>query len=204
MSAALAKTSSGKDGSVFPAAMIIIESGSIYSACLIILLSLYLSGSFAQYILLDAVTQMIGIVFSLIIVRVGLGLSTDAVEYASGEVLSTFAAGQGRRSNKSGAHARNPMHRNNPRPPRPVFTLSGFTTTKGSMTDTTNSSSEFSESTFDPTAKYQPFEGEGKIPEDNEDLESGRSHDGPLDLEEDMTYAENHEMHNRVSYKCTI
>ncbi len=36
--------------------VVIIESGSIYSACLVILLSLYLSGSFAQYILLDAVS----------------------------------------------------------------------------------------------------------------------------------------------------
>lgn len=44
---------------VLPAAIVIIESGAIYSACLIILLSLYVSGSFAQYIVLDAVTQVI-------------------------------------------------------------------------------------------------------------------------------------------------
>ena len=75
--------------------MIIIESGMIYSACLIILLSLYLSGSFAQYIVLDGVTQVIGIVFSLIIVRVGLGLSTDAVTYTSQVRMSTFAAQAG-------------------------------------------------------------------------------------------------------------
>ena len=42
--------------SVLPAMVVIIESGSIYSVCLVILLSLYLSGSFAQYILLDAVS----------------------------------------------------------------------------------------------------------------------------------------------------
>ncbi|KAI0047512.1 hypothetical protein FA95DRAFT_1559059 [Auriscalpium vulgare] len=58
--------------SIMPAAMVVIESGAIYSACLIILIALYLSGSFAQYILLDA-----GIVFSLIIVRVGLGLTSE-------------------------------------------------------------------------------------------------------------------------------
>ncbi|KAF9033783.1 hypothetical protein BDP27DRAFT_1435868 [Rhodocollybia butyracea] len=63
--------------SLIPAAVVIIESGAIYSACLIILLTLYLSGSFAQSISLDAVPHVIGIVFSLIIVRVGLGLSTD-------------------------------------------------------------------------------------------------------------------------------
>lgn len=203
MSAALANTSTK---SVFPAAMIIIESGSIYSACLIILLSLYLSGSFAQYIMLDAVTQMIGIVFSLIIVRVGLGLSTDAVEYASGEVLSTFAAGKdrGHRSNGSSAYVRSPMRRNNSRPPRPVFTLSSFAATKDSMTDTTVSSSDITDSDFDPTKKYQPFDGEGKIPEDTEDLESGRSHGDPIDIGEDMTYAENLEMHKRIRVTQTV
>lgn len=41
---------------ILPAMVIIIESGSIYSACLVILLSLYLLGSYAQYIVLDAVS----------------------------------------------------------------------------------------------------------------------------------------------------
>ncbi|KAF9005456.1 hypothetical protein BDQ17DRAFT_1303828 [Cyathus striatus] len=63
--------------SLVPAAVVIIESGAIYSACLVILLSLYLSGSFAQYIVLDAVTQVIGVVFSLVIVRVALGISSE-------------------------------------------------------------------------------------------------------------------------------
>lgn len=40
-----------------PALIVVIESGAIYSACLIILLALYLSGSFAQYILLDGVSS---------------------------------------------------------------------------------------------------------------------------------------------------
>jgi hypothetical protein len=39
-----------------PTIIIIIESGAIYSACLIILLSLYVSGSYAQYIFLDGVS----------------------------------------------------------------------------------------------------------------------------------------------------
>lgn len=46
-------------GTLGPAAVVIIESGAIYSFCLILLLSLYLSGSYAQYILLDAVTQVV-------------------------------------------------------------------------------------------------------------------------------------------------
>ncbi|KAF8995240.1 hypothetical protein BDQ17DRAFT_1187017, partial [Cyathus striatus] len=58
------------------AAMVIIESGSIYSICLAILLVLYLSGNYAQYIALDTVAQIIGIVFSLVIVRVALGISS--------------------------------------------------------------------------------------------------------------------------------
>ncbi|KAH7920863.1 hypothetical protein BV22DRAFT_1020440 [Leucogyrophana mollusca] len=63
--------------SLMPTVIIIIESGAIYSACLIIMLVLFLSNSYAQYIALDAVTQIIGVVFSLIIVRVGLGISSE-------------------------------------------------------------------------------------------------------------------------------
>ncbi|KAE9384786.1 hypothetical protein BT96DRAFT_622171 [Gymnopus androsaceus JB14] len=78
--------------SLVPAAVVIIESGAIYSVCLIILLSLYLSGSFAQYIVLDAVTQVIGIVFSLIIVRVGLGLSSDQTEGETKKLTTLFSS----------------------------------------------------------------------------------------------------------------
>ncbi|KAF9477272.1 hypothetical protein BDN70DRAFT_862090 [Pholiota conissans] len=67
----------GSRRTILPAMVVIIESGAIYSACLVILLSLYLSGSFAQYIVLDAVTQVIGVVFSLVIVRVALGISSE-------------------------------------------------------------------------------------------------------------------------------
>ncbi|KAJ7078392.1 hypothetical protein C8R43DRAFT_1143408 [Mycena crocata] len=61
-----------------PAIIIIVESSAIYSACLIILLSLYLSGSYAQYIHLDGVVQIGGVVFSMLIVHVGHGLSSEA------------------------------------------------------------------------------------------------------------------------------
>lgn len=61
-------TAGGKArGGLAPAAIVIIESGAIYSACLILLLSLYLSGIYAQYILLDAVQQVVVRHVSLII-----------------------------------------------------------------------------------------------------------------------------------------
>ncbi|KAF8986819.1 hypothetical protein BDQ17DRAFT_1315280 [Cyathus striatus] len=70
--------------SLSPAAMAIIESGAIYSICLVILLALYLSGNYASYIVLDTVTQITGVVFSLVIVRVALGISSDAVTTGGG------------------------------------------------------------------------------------------------------------------------
>ncbi|KAH8108848.1 hypothetical protein DFH11DRAFT_1516216 [Phellopilus nigrolimitatus] len=167
--------------SVFPAAMIIIESGSAYSACLIILLSLYLSGSFAQYIVLDGVTQVIGVVFSLIIVRVGLGLSTDAVTYSSDAMLSTFAAaGQGsghdrQHRNSLTANVKNPLHRNYPRPPRPVTVTISQMETTGSIDQTESSFSAGSAARYyeprseDGGWKYHPFEDE--IAEDKEGSE---------------------------------
>lgn len=83
---------------------IIIESGAIYSVSLLILLVLYCLQSNAQYIAYDALSQIMGIVPTLIIVRVGLGISTqDANTYAtSGDanVLSTFEASS---SNRKGA-----------------------------------------------------------------------------------------------------
>ncbi|KAH0828879.1 hypothetical protein J3R83DRAFT_2266 [Lanmaoa asiatica] len=78
---------------VVSAAIVVIESGAIYSGCLIILLSLYLSNSFAQYLMLDAVTQIIGVVFSLIIVRVGLGLSTERTSHQANTLTWTPRSG---------------------------------------------------------------------------------------------------------------
>ncbi|KAF9477285.1 hypothetical protein BDN70DRAFT_862120 [Pholiota conissans] len=91
---------------VLPAMVLIIESGSIYSACLIILLVLYLSGSFAQYILLDAVTQVIGVVFTLVIVRVALGISTETVKTPSMNKSTTFRVSDmgGRSTDNSDAY----------------------------------------------------------------------------------------------------
>ncbi|KAF8983976.1 hypothetical protein BDQ17DRAFT_1548884 [Cyathus striatus] len=71
-----------------PAAMVIIESGSIYSVCLVILLVLYISGNYATYIALDTAAQITGVVFSLVIVRVALGISSDAVISTRGGVVA--------------------------------------------------------------------------------------------------------------------
>ncbi|KAF7310274.1 hypothetical protein MIND_00401400 [Mycena indigotica] len=89
-----------------PAIMIIVESGAIYSCALVILLALYVQGSYAQYILLDAETQIVGVVFTMIIVRVGMGLATDITTYAG----SRSGAGSGPkfRSHVSGARSGGP------------------------------------------------------------------------------------------------
>ncbi|KAI0753722.1 hypothetical protein C8Q74DRAFT_332339 [Fomes fomentarius] len=55
----------------------IVQSAAIYSAALISLLATYLAGSNAQYICLDSLQPLIGIVFTLIIIRVGLNESTS-------------------------------------------------------------------------------------------------------------------------------
>ncbi|KAH9916603.1 uncharacterized protein BXZ73DRAFT_105796 [Epithele typhae] len=55
----------------------IVQSAAIYSAALIALLATYVSGSNSQYICLDSLQPIIGITFTLIIIRVGLSESTD-------------------------------------------------------------------------------------------------------------------------------
>ncbi|KAM5534184.1 hypothetical protein V8D89_008983 [Ganoderma adspersum] len=51
----------------------IVQSAALYSAALISLLATYVAGSNAQYVCLDALQPIIGITFTLIIIRVGLG-----------------------------------------------------------------------------------------------------------------------------------
>ncbi|KII91947.1 hypothetical protein PLICRDRAFT_526546 [Plicaturopsis crispa FD-325 SS-3] len=53
----------------------VVESGAIYSAYLIIMIATYSSGSPTMFIFLNSISPIIGIVFSAVIVRVGLGLS---------------------------------------------------------------------------------------------------------------------------------
>jgi len=55
--------------------VLVIESAAIYSCWLLMELILYASGSYAHYIFLDSLANIVGFVFSLVIVRVGLGLS---------------------------------------------------------------------------------------------------------------------------------
>ncbi|KAI0753728.1 hypothetical protein C8Q74DRAFT_1306594 [Fomes fomentarius] len=55
----------------------IVQSAAIYSAALISLLATYLAGSNGQYVCLDSLQPLIGIVFTLIIIRVGLNETTS-------------------------------------------------------------------------------------------------------------------------------
>lgn len=71
-------TALGQNHSLWPVMAVVLESGAVYSSTLLLLLMTYVSGSFAQYIALDMLVPIIGIVFNLIIVRVGLGLSSNS------------------------------------------------------------------------------------------------------------------------------
>ncbi|KAJ7320874.1 hypothetical protein DFH08DRAFT_388532 [Mycena albidolilacea] len=64
--------------------IIILESAALYSSALIVLIVLYLLGSNAQYVALDITVSSIGIAFVLIILRVTLGLSSDAQSNGGG------------------------------------------------------------------------------------------------------------------------
>jgi len=70
-----------------PVLAVVVESGAIYSASLVALLATFLSHSWAQYIVLDAVTPIIGIVFTMIIVRIGLSM---AWRNQNGRAISTL------------------------------------------------------------------------------------------------------------------
>lgn len=74
-------------GTFKPAARVIFESGAIYSSTLIALLVLFLADSWFQYVLVDSLTPLIGIVFSIIIVRIGLGVATDPENMQDDRVL---------------------------------------------------------------------------------------------------------------------
>ncbi|KAI5116458.1 hypothetical protein M0805_005871 [Coniferiporia weirii] len=66
-----------------PVMIIVIESGAVYSAALFALLGTYLSGTWGYYFILDSMPQVIGIVFSLIIVRMGLKTSSGDSKQSS-------------------------------------------------------------------------------------------------------------------------
>ncbi|KAF5381727.1 hypothetical protein D9615_005474 [Tricholomella constricta] len=70
------RTISFSEHSLRPIMLLVIESGAIYSATLTTLLILYKTQSWFQYVLLDAVSPIVGLVFSMVIVRIGLGITT--------------------------------------------------------------------------------------------------------------------------------
>ncbi|KZP27847.1 hypothetical protein FIBSPDRAFT_1039852 [Athelia psychrophila] len=69
--------------SLKPVISAVVESGLIYSISLVCLLAAYLPGTWAHFIILDALTPIIGIVFSMIIVRIGLSMSWGESSEAS-------------------------------------------------------------------------------------------------------------------------
>ncbi|KLO11937.1 hypothetical protein SCHPADRAFT_941667 [Schizopora paradoxa] len=65
-----------------PALLLIVESGACYSATLLALLILYNVDSWFQYVVLDSVSPIVGIVFSVIMLRIASGVSTEEGETA--------------------------------------------------------------------------------------------------------------------------
>ncbi|KAJ3576011.1 hypothetical protein NP233_g707 [Leucocoprinus birnbaumii] len=80
-------------GTFRPAARVIFESGALYSSVLIALLALFITDCWFQYVLVDSLTPLIGIVFSIIIVRIGLGVATDPENIQDDRVLRQLWAG---------------------------------------------------------------------------------------------------------------
>ncbi|THU89263.1 hypothetical protein K435DRAFT_678344, partial [Dendrothele bispora CBS 962.96] len=72
----LASTFSLGSGGLYPIMLMVIESGMVYSLTLTALLVLYKTQSWFQYVLLDAISPIVGLVFSMIIVRIGLGITS--------------------------------------------------------------------------------------------------------------------------------
>ncbi|KAJ7463695.1 hypothetical protein FB451DRAFT_1265247 [Mycena latifolia] len=61
--------------------IIILESAAIYSSVLIVLITCYLVGSFSAYTVLDISVSTVGITFTMIILRVSLGVNSDTRYY---------------------------------------------------------------------------------------------------------------------------
>ncbi|KAG2040414.1 hypothetical protein BDR03DRAFT_948665 [Suillus americanus] len=79
----------GNDDQVSRLVPIIVESGSVYSALLVVMIGTYTSNSPAMFIILNSMSPIIGIVFSSVIVRVGLGLSHGDSHRANGTLSSS-------------------------------------------------------------------------------------------------------------------
>ncbi|KAI0328846.1 hypothetical protein GY45DRAFT_1372082 [Cubamyces sp. BRFM 1775] len=82
------RANGGATGSHWEVIETMIQSAAIYSAALIAVLGTYLANSNAQYVCLDSIQPLIGIVFTLIIIRVGLASTmNDSVRGGSGDGL---------------------------------------------------------------------------------------------------------------------
>ncbi|KAF5353948.1 hypothetical protein D9756_007177 [Leucocoprinus leucothites] len=87
---------SRRKGGLNPIARVVVESGAIYSSMLIALLILYGQKSWFQYIIVDALSSLIGIVFSVIIVRIGLGIAIDPDTVQASTISSKTMGGSDR------------------------------------------------------------------------------------------------------------
>jgi hypothetical protein len=72
---AVAPYAKGNDHDLSRVVSIIVESGSAYSLMLVAMITTYAVNSPAMFIFLNTMSPIIGIIFSSVIVRVGLGLS---------------------------------------------------------------------------------------------------------------------------------
>jgi len=70
---------------LLPVFIVIIESGALYAASVLSLLIAYLAKSNGQYVAVDAVTPLVGIVFSLIVLQIHFHLGSET-PYRSSEV----------------------------------------------------------------------------------------------------------------------
>ena len=77
----------------YQAIAVIIESGAIYSSSLVLMLILYTIKTHAERILYDAISQIVGIAPTLIIVRVGLGIKQDFKSGTTGDTQFSTAIG---------------------------------------------------------------------------------------------------------------
>ncbi|OJA12411.1 hypothetical protein AZE42_03395 [Rhizopogon vesiculosus] len=100
---AVSSFSKGKEAQVSRLVPIIVESGSVYSAMLVVMITTYTSGSPAMFIFLNSMSPIIGI-FSSVIVRVGLGLSHGDSHH------TTTAISSARNPWATRASSRNPMN----------------------------------------------------------------------------------------------
>ncbi|KAF5319257.1 hypothetical protein D9619_008321 [Psilocybe cf. subviscida] len=93
-----------------PTRVAIMESGAIYSISLIVLMGLYLKGSYAQNVVFDAMPQVIGIVFSLVIVRVALGVGRAySIKSQSAQIQQLNLSVNGMLESQKGTLMTNPM-----------------------------------------------------------------------------------------------